>query len=180
MLSKYTEDVVDRINARFGAGHRVKPYNLKNADDLKQALLVSVAAYRDYKNYRDELIGISDSFDESIEYCDTATWLDLENAPDEADELVTQGFASLAASIASFDALTERAKANLTKTIKAVLSAPSAVQIAVFGHEYRIAPKEIDTRINGLFIMLDETEYYQAMPENLNVFLHLMQEQWAA
>ena len=55
MNNKYSEEAIARINARLGAGHRVKPYDLTKPDDLKQALLVTVAAYRDYRHYRESL-----------------------------------------------------------------------------------------------------------------------------
>lgn len=178
MFGDYSEEAMQRINARLGAGHRVKPYDLTSAADLKQALLVTVAAYRDYWNYKNTLIELEENYDESLEYCDTASWLDMGCAPEKADVLTVEGMTVLNAASDVFDKLTERAKRNCVKIVKAVLSAPPATQKTVFGHEYKIEPQGMDARIDELFDMLDETDYHHSMPENLNAFLEVMNEQW--
>lgn len=180
MIDKYSEEIMERINARLGAGHRVKPYDLTSAKDLKDALLVTVAAYRDYWHYRNSLIELTDNYDESLEYCDTAAWLDLEQTPAKVDDLTVEGFTALYAATDVFDRLTERAKANCAKIVKAILSAPPATQKLVFGQAYQIDPRDMDARIGKLFEMLGEAEYHQSMPDNLKVFLEVTEEQWAA
>ena len=180
MFNKYNDEIMERINARLGAGHRVKPYDLTSAKDLKDALLVTVAAYRDYWHYRNSLIGLTDNYDESLEYCDTAAWLDLAQASEKVDGLTVEGFSVLYAATDVFDRLTERAKANCARIVKAVLSAPPATQNLVFGRAYKIESGDMDARIGELFDMLGEAEYHQSMPKNLEVFLEVMSEQWAA
>lgn len=180
MQGKYTAEAIRKINSILGAGHRVKPYDLTSAADLKESLLVTVAAYRDYQEYQDRLIGIEENFDESLEYCDTAAWLDLARGADEVDDLTIEGFSALIAATNVFGRLSERAKKNCTRVVKAVLSAPSATQKLVLGREYKIKPQDMGARIEELFEVLGEAEYHQAMPKNLEVFLEVMEEQWAA
>lgn len=179
MFDNYSDEAMKRIDARLGAGHRVKPYDLTSAADLKQALLVTVAAYRDYWNYKNTLAGLEENYDESLEYCDTAAWLDLELAPEKADELIVDGMAVLNAATDVFDRLAERAKGNCAKIVKAVLTAPPSTQRLIFGCEYKIKPQDMDAKIDELFDMLGEAEYHQSMPENLNTFLEVMREQWS-
>jgi len=143
-------------------------------------LLQTVAAYRDYWYFKSTLIGLVESFDESLEYCDTAVWFDLAQAPETGDDLTAEGVAVLDAAAAVFEKLTERAKINCAKIVKAALSAPPSTQSAMFGRAYRIAPKDMDARIDELFDMLGEADYHYSMPENLEVFLEVMKEQWSA
>lgn len=178
MLEKYSNEAMKRINMILGEGHRVKPYDLTKTADLKQALQTTVAAFMDYYHYRVSLDDLSENYDESLEYCETAAWLDLENAPDRVDDLIVEGFSVLAAASDVFEKLTERAKMNCAKVIKAILTAPPATQRMVFGREYQIEPQGMDAKIEELFSMIGEVEYHQAMPDNLKTFLSLMEEQW--
>ena len=179
MFGKYSEAAIEKINARLGTGHRVKPYDLTNVEDLKQALLVTVAAYRDYEYYKDSLVELSENYDESLEYCDTAAWLDLANAPDKVDDLIADGDAVLNAAADVFEKLSNRARKNCVRIVKAVLAAPPEVQKSVVGCAYNIKPKDAEAKIEELFEMLGEVEYHHAMPENLNAFLELMKEVWS-
>jgi len=178
MFGKYSEKAIKKINERLGAGHRVKPYDMTDPDDLKQALLTAVAAYRDYNHYREALIGLEENYDESLEYCDTTAWLDMETAPGRVDSLTADGYASLYAAADVFEKLTERARENCVKIIKTVLSETPETQNHVFGCVYDIEPKDMDARISELFEMLEETEYHQSMPDNLEAVLKLMYEHW--
>jgi hypothetical protein len=180
MQEKYTAEAIRKINSIMGAGHRVRPYDLSNAADLKEALLVTVAAYRDYQENQDRLAGLEEDFDESLEYCDIAVWLDLAHGEDEIDSLTVEGFSSLIAAADAFGRLEERARKNCARIVKAILTASPATQRNVLGCAYKIEPQEIDEKTEALFEMLQEAEYHQAMPDNLEVFLEIMKEQWAA
>jgi hypothetical protein len=178
--SRYSEEAINRINSILGAGHRVKPYDLTSAKDLKDALLATVAAYRDYRHYTESLAGIAEDYDESLEYCETTAWLDLSQKPENVDALTVEGFAALGAAADVFEKLTERAEKNCATVVKAALSAPPATQKAVLGRAYKIAPKDMDAKIAELFEMLGEAEYHKAMPDNLKTFLEVMEEVWTA
>jgi hypothetical protein len=178
MSKNYNEAAMKKINAILGAGHRVKPYDLTKVSDLNQALQVMVASYRDYRHYENSLRSLEDNYDESLEYCETAAWLDLDEAPEEVDSLIVEGFEVLAAAADVFEKLAGRAKENCVKIIKTVLTAPPATQNAVFGHAYKIKPQDIDAKIKELFEMLEEAEYHHSMPENLNTFLCVMKDIW--
>jgi len=180
MRDKYSAEAIQKINLVLGAGHRVKPYDLTSAQDLKEALLVTVGAYRDYCEYTGRLIDLEENFDESLEYCDTAAWLDLARGSGQADELTVEGFAALLAAVDAFNKLSERAKENCAKIVKAVLSAPAATQKIVLGCEYKIEEPNMDARIAELFEALGEAEYYTSLPQNLEIFLDTAKEQWAA
>lgn len=180
MFGIYSDGAIKRVNELLGKGHRAKPYDLADAGDLNQALLVAVAAYRDYWHYRDALILLEDDYDESIEYCDTAAWLTMSAMPDKVDSLTVDGYAALNAAVDVFDKLTERAMKSCAIVVKAALSAPPAVQMSVLGRVYKIRARDMDARINELLETLSEVEYHKAMPDNLAAFLKLMEGMWAA
>ena len=179
MFDKEKAKLVENLNAVLGTKHRNKPYNLNNAADLKQALLLAVAAYRDYRHYLETLDGLASDFDESLENYDAASWFYLGQAPEKVDRLAADCVVSLNEASATFDRITERAKDNLAIVLGAALSAPSAAQKSVLGRTYKINPEDMDSEIDELLIMLDEVEYYYPIQENFDALLELMNEQWA-
>jgi hypothetical protein len=80
-------DVIAKMNERMGTKHRSSPYDLNSAKDLKEALPLAVAAYRDYRHYSEVLGELMDNFDESLENYDTATWFHMGLASGEPDRL---------------------------------------------------------------------------------------------
>jgi hypothetical protein len=175
MSSNYSEFVMGRLNRNLGGGHRVKPYDLSSANDLSQALLTSVAAFRDYTHYRDTLMTIGEDYDETLEYCDTAAWLDLSMAPGRVDELIAEGEDALASAAEVFSMIADRAKDNCANVVKAALSAHPFIQKTVLGRSYNIKPEEMDEKISDLLEFFQEDEYCYAMPDNLKAFLKLME-----
>jgi len=180
MIDLGNNGTIETINEYMSEGHRVKPYDLTSAKDLNEALLVTVATYRDYWHYENTLVRLEDNFDESLEYSDTAAWFNLSLAPEDVDDLTQEGLAVLNAATVVFDRLTERAKKNCARIVKTILDAPPTTQKLVFGCVYKIEPGDMDARIGELFDMLGEVEYHHAMPKNRDAFLELMSEQWAA
>ena len=179
LFDKENLRIIKTINAGMGTRHRDKPYDLNNTDDLKQALLLTTAAYRDYWHYWVTLETINENFDESLENYDTATWFNIGNAPGKADELSLKAAAALNKARLAFDELKERAKKNCALIIKAVLSTPPTAQKNVLGRSYEIKPEEIDDRIDELLDELDESPYHYEMPKNRDALLKLMKGKWS-
>ena len=176
MFSKEDRKNVEILNAALGTKHRSKPYDLNNAADLKQALTLAVAAYRDYCNYTLVLSGLDEDFDESIEHYDIVSWINM--GTEKADNLTADCVGSLGITLGLFDELKERAKENFTLLLNAVLSTPPSTQKAVLGQAYKISADEIGYKIAELFDILDEIEYTNPIPENFDIFIKLIDEQW--
>ena len=176
MFDKETRKAVELANARLGTDHRIKPYDLNNAADLKHALPLAVGAYRDYRHYADVLLELGESFDESLEHFDIASWLNM--GTEKADTLSDDCAGSLNAAHEFFDDLMERAKENFAIILKAVISAPPSTQKSVLGRAYKINPKELDERINGLIEALNDVEYHHPIPDNFDAFIKLIGEEW--
>ena len=168
MLDKENREAVKTLNRNLGTKHRVKPYDLNSPGDLKQALELAVAAYRDYWHYAQVLGGIGEDFDESLEHYDTATWLDLK--PGQTDALSTECARSVDAARKLFDELKERAGERFAFILKTVLLSEPA-SLNVFGTAYKIEPGKIDEIIADTIESLDEAEYFHPIPENFKLLL---------
>ena len=179
MFDKEDNENIRRFNAFSGMKHRNKPYDLNSAADLTDALLLAVAAYRDYWYYQITLDNLVESYDESLEYYDTASWINLGLAPDKVDDLAYDGVSALDEALRTFESITERAKEKCILIITAILSTPPATQEAVLGRAYKIDPDEMDEKIEALLDALDETEYHYPMEENRDALLALMKVHWA-
>jgi hypothetical protein len=145
---------------------------------LSDALLVTVASYRDYSHYRNVMLGVYDDFDETLEYCDTESWLNLERSPHKVDALISQCEFSLATVTDQFSALADRAKATLIKVLKVALKTRPSTQKKILGQAYSFAPGELNNKIIDLFDALDEVEYCSPMPENMAIFKATMKAVW--
>ena len=167
MINPVSSEILRKINECEITGS-------SSATDLKNALTLSVAAYRDYWHYQNVLWQLDENFDESLEEYDPDTW--FFRGTEKADILAMECVESLQIASTNFGRIKERAKENLELVIKAVLSAPLTVQKSVLGKAYEIKADETDTKLEELFDILDETEYKHAIPDNLDIFLKIMDE----
>jgi hypothetical protein len=174
MFDKKTALLIAKINAREITGQ-------SSPSDLQEALLLTVAAFRDYQHYEITLQNLGEDFDETVEYCDPATWFSwLDSEAGKPDTLTTRCAAGLDIASENFAKLAERAQKNCAAVLKAILSAPPAAQKTVLGRAYKIKAEAADAKIEELLNMLHETEYHQSMPDNLDAFLAFLCEQWGA
>ena len=137
----------EEISAYF----REKDYDLTKPKDLKQALTLAVAAWRDYSHYASTLSGLIEKFDESVEHYDTVSWFNMSLAPGNVDNLVTEGKDALNTAVMAFDKLDARAKDHCVMTLKKALAAPAATQKAVLGRAYSIGQDELAACVEELF-----------------------------
>jgi len=172
--------IIEAMNERLGTKHRSEPYDKSKPDDLKHALLMAVAAYRDYRHYACTLDGMMENYDESLEVFNPASWFNMGINPDGVDGLELECASSLRESGDMFDRLEARARGRLIKTLLTVLSAPIESQIAVLGRAYVFSVEEIEERIECLLEMLDETDYCYPIDDNFDALLKVMEEQWGA
>ena len=179
LFDKENRDIVEKMNKYMGTKHRDRPYDLNNTDDLKQALLLAVAAYRDYRHYSITLDNLDEDFDESLEHFDTVTWFHMGYDLDKADELALDCASALSKASKVFRKIAARAEENLIMIVKVILSAQPDLQSAVLGKTYSLEPQEMDAKIEELFTELDEVQHYHNIQDNFNAFLKLIEELWA-
>ena len=179
MADKDFERFIEIMNTRLGMKHRSKPYDLTSADELKQALTLSVGAYRDYWHYSNRIVRILEDFDESVENYETDTWFYMTQAPEKADELTVECYALLKETDLAFSRVEERAKTNLVLGLKYALSTTPDIQTTVFGTSFNIAPDEFDMKIDDLFDTFNEVEYSYAISDSFNSLVEHMKYEWA-
>jgi len=169
---------IEILNKYLGMEHRVEDYNLADTSDLKEALEYAVAAYRDYDHYRNTLGSLVENYDESVEHFDTASWVRMTRAPDDADGLVMDCAGSLSKAYHNFIDLADRAERHLALILKITLTAPTATQLEILGKSFDIAPSEIDDWLDGLFMALSYADYHRSIPDNFEEFLAVLDTGW--
>ena len=172
--------LIEAMNDRLGTKHRSEPYDKNKPEDLKHALLMAVAAYRDYRHYGHILGEMMEHFDESLEVFNPVSWFKMGVCPEEADGLELDCASSLRESGDMFDVLTDRARGRLVLTLLTILSSPLESQISVFGQAYVFGVEEVEERIERLLDTLDDTDYHYPIHENLDALLMIMRECWGA
>lgn len=179
MFDRENAEHIEKFNAHTGMKHRSTPYDLTNPADLKQAFRLTVAACMDYRDYRRTMEQVYENFDESIEYYDTASWINMGYDPEKADTLSMEALGALSETSDLFGQLAERADRSCTVILKAILASPPDVQREVWGRAYSFPPEEVDHRIAGLFEEIDEAETHYEMEKNLTEFLSVMAAVWS-
>ena len=169
---------IEILNKYLGMEHRTDSFNLNESSDLKGALEYAVAAYRDYHHYRSTLGGLVESFDESVEYFDTVSWVNMARTPENADDLTIDCASSLSIAYNNFIELSERAEEHLSVILKVTLTAPDEVQREILGNSYDIDPSEIEERLERLFVALSYAEYHREIPDNFKTFLEVLYDEW--
>lgn len=172
--------LIEKLNMALGTKHRSKPYDLTNPSDLKHALEYAVGAYRDYRHYAAELDNLFESYDESLEHYDPASWFYMGRSSEKTDALSAECAGALNHALQMFEMMTERAKDNCALILKIALTSPPDTQEIVLGRAYNIEVHELDKMIEELFFTLVEVEYDVAIPVNFANFIELMQEMWAS
>ena len=179
MIDRDTATIIEAVNKKLGTTHRTEPFDFRRSADLKEALTLAVAAYRDYWHYAGILLNLDERFDESLEHFDIATWVNVALAPEKTDDLAIKCACSLEETLKYFTEIEERAKEHLTSILLVVLTAPKAVQCDVLGNAYDIDPNEIDERLDDLFEAFCKTEYPYTILKSFETFLNVLNEQWA-
>ena len=178
MIDYDTARHIEVLNKFLGMEHRLDGYDLSDTADLKGALEYAVAAYRDYDHYKSMLGGLIESFDESVEYFDTASWVNMTRAPDSSDSLIMDCVSSLMDAHSSFAELADRAEKHLAVMMKVAVTAPTAIQLEILGKSFDISPSEIDGWLDGLFMAMSYADYHRSIPENFNEFLTVLEAGW--
>ena len=170
---------IEVLNKHLGMEHRIKEYDLRETADLKAALEFAVAAYCDYLHYHSVLGNLVEKFDESIEYFDPVTWVNMSEAPEKADALTLECASALSGAYYRFIDLVSRSSEHLSRLLKITVTAPTVVQNEILGSSYYIAPSEIDGKLELLLDALDAADYCDSIPENFCTFLKTVKEAWA-
>jgi hypothetical protein len=162
------------LNQRLGMSHRTKPYNLNNVEDVKTLLKLSVGRYLDYFKYWNDLQEIDELFDESIEYFDTETWVNLSNTSPKGNELILNAISSFDKTIESFRILMESAESECKELIGQALRMEKDIRKEIFGNilEYD------EAIIDEIFMDIHELEYQYNMEEAFDMFIKYINEKF--
>ncbi|MPW26124.1 hypothetical protein GC105_10005 [Alkalibaculum sp. M08DMB] len=136
MINYFDKENVEKINflnQALGMSHRTKPIDLNNVDDLKEAFMLSVGEYFDYSEYWGTIVEIDEQFDESIEYYDPATWMNLTTDIEKADDLIVEAISSLADTSNVLKELVNRAETKLKKILEIILNSDDCFQDVILG-----------------------------------------------
>lgn len=125
----------------------------------------------DYNHYWLELETLSENMDESLEYYDPATWINMTLNPEKIDVLVTEAIASLGETADLFSRLSKRAEKNLAGVLKIMLSLPKEIQLTVLGEYYNIGAAKLDKVVSELLDDDSELDYHYNMEDNRDEFL---------
>jgi hypothetical protein len=178
MFNKEKAGLIEKLNKALGMSHRTKPYDMKKAADLKDALLFAVSAYRDYSHYYFSLVDVDEMFDESLEYYDPASWFYSGNDTEKMDEMAFDAVFALRGAVEAIDKLYERAKEQLVTILKVILFAAPATQKEVLARAYNIEPQDVDTKLDDLLEQYVEVDYIYNMEENRDALLEIMSRRW--
>jgi hypothetical protein len=174
MLDRASEMHIEILNKYLGMNHRTVSYDLTKTSELKSALEYAVAAYKDYSHYSVTLGSLVENFDESVEHFDTASWVRMSRAPDDADDLIMKCVSSLSETFYDFIDLTKRAEKHLSNMMMITLTAPSNVQKEILGASFEIAPADIEGWLKFFLSELYQADYHCSIPDNFKTFLEVV------
>ncbi len=178
MFDKEKAAVIKHMNEALGMFHRSKPYDVKNPEDLKHALLLSISAYKDYQHYYYELTDLGEKFDESLEYYDPASWFFLTVDAEKVETDAYKADRYLDNARIAMDNLYERAKLSLTELLKTLIKLPPELQTAVLGRAYSMDSSVIQEKTESLLIDFDDTDYHYNMEDNRDALLEVIRRTW--
>ena len=185
------------------ADDRGKPFDPNSVADLKQALMLAVAAYRIPNHYYSETNDRIKSDNKSDTFCDimdnldydaerdansededaddfeSATWEDVFATIAEIQAFSKQYTDNMAKALTAFEKLSETYSGHLSMLLKVILTSPNDVQREILGNAYYISPKIIDDKLKELLTAADDREPYDTMDDSLKAFIKTLNEKWA-
>ena len=147
MKNYFDKDSIKKLeimNAGMGMEHRAKPFDFKNADDLKEAFKFSVCEYLDYKHYWSTLSQLDESFDESIEYYDPVNWMNMSIGEEIDDKLLKKAIKSISESEKVFYQLFQRSEEKCKKIFAIILKSEEKMQLEILNQYYKYDESLID------------------------------------
>lgn len=139
----------------------------KRIDDVKTLLKISVARYLDYSKYWNALAEVDESFDESIGYFDTETWINLTAAPKNVNKLILNAASSLNKSMDSFRTLMESAESECKELLTQILRMEKDIKIEIFGDVFDYDASIIEK----IFEEIHELDYQYNMEDAYDMFV---------
>ena len=155
-------------------GHRAKPYDFKNVNDINEAFKMSVCEFFDYKEYWGILSELDENFDESIEYYDTTNWLNISIGDKIDDKLLKQAIKSINDAEGVFYKLYQRSEQKCRKMLDIVIRSDEKIQMQILGHYYKYDESMIEEIFDdeGIFSL----EYIYNMEEAYESFIRYINE----
>ncbi|MFZ5353949.1 MAG: hypothetical protein ACOZCL_14685 [Bacillota bacterium] len=121
------------LNEKAVISHRTKPFDLNNINDLEELLKYKVCAFLDYKEYEMTIDDVLEHFDESMEYYDTATWLNVSLGTNNPDKLLEKCYNSTRKAADDFYKLTQRAEKECKEVLYIIVDSDEETQKSILG-----------------------------------------------
>ncbi len=161
------------LNEKAGMSHRTKPYDLNNITDLDELFKYRVCAFLDYHEYEMTLGDVLEHFDESMEYYDTATWLDLSVSTNKPDKLLQKCYKSLRKAADDFLELAQRAENECKEVLYIIADSDKETQKSILGFTVK-KTDNLNEITEDIFDEITDLEYEYNMEkayENFKTFL---------
>lgn len=161
------------LNEKSGMSHRTKPYDLNNLKDLDELLKFKVCAFLDYQEYELTIDDVLEHFDESMEYYDTATWLNGSIETNNPDKLLEKCYYSIRKAADDFNKLTQRTEKECKEALYTVINGSEEIQKSILGFTVKKGIN-LDEIIENVFDEIADLEYEYNMEkayENFKTYL---------
>jgi len=161
------------LNEKTGMSHRTKPFDLNNVKDLDELLKYRVCAFLDYNEYEMTISDLLENFDESMEYYDAATWLDLSMRTNKPDKLLQKCYKSIRKVADDFLELTWRSEKECKEALSMVLSHNEETQKSILGFSLNKIDK-LNEILENIFEEIIDLKYEYNMEkayENFKTFI---------
>lgn len=165
-------ELINVLNNKLGMHHRSDPYDLNNAEDVKDALTKLIAEFTDYASYSNSLEDILEQLDESIEYYDPIAYIHIASGFGTGDALASNTYYSLRSSLVEMRSLENRAKTWCEELLSLVLTRPLDFQISIFGKGFLYDPKRISDLISEASYSINEYN----IENSFDAFVDLMNQ----
>lgn len=165
-------ETIQILNQALKTEHRVRPYDMKNIEDVKENLRMIVAEYLDYLHYSLGIDDILERFDESMEYYDPSTWFNGESSARDGSDLIIKTYNSVSKASTCLSDLARMKEKECRNTLESILKMDDETKIKVLGKAYPWDEIIIDT----IFDNITEIEYQHNIEDSIEGFLKFIDE----
>lgn len=173
MIFKNKEDreKIEILNASSGLAHRVTPYDFKKDEDIIEATTMATAEYVDYAYYWSQINDVLENFDESLEYFDTASWINIALNGAAYDKLSDLAYKSLHKTEDYFSKLLDQAEEKCINMWRIVFFNSNAKVIKhFFGKSIKFDAEVIESIFEDFYEVVSETRYAYSIEANVKNF----------
>lgn len=169
--NKEDRENIEILNAYSGLSHRVAPYDFKKDEDIIEATTMATAEYVDYAYYWGQINDVLENFDESLEYFDTASWINIGLKGTANDKLSDLAYKSLDKTEGYFSKLLNQAEEKCVHMWRIVFFNSNAKVIKhFFGKSVRFDAEIIESIFEDFYEVVNETKYAYSIEANVKNF----------